>query len=88
MSGVKPEPNAHINLKVVSQNGAEVCFRIRRKTKFQKLIDAYCERQSINPGAIRFLYDGERIQADQTPHDLEMEDGDVIDALLQQQGGQ
>jgi len=50
-------------------------------------MDAYCERQSLNPTSVRFLYEGQRLNQDQTPKELEMEDNDVIDAALQQVGG-
>lgn len=63
-------------------------------------MDAYCQRQSINPASIRFLYDGQRLKEDQNPGivcvkparyltilQLNMEDRDVIDAVIQQTGG-
>ena len=36
---------------------------------------------------IRFLFDGNRLRDNQTPDELEMEDDDVIDAMLFQVGG-
>jgi len=77
----------HINLKVVSQDGSEVYFKIKKSTQLRKLMDAYCDRQAINPNSIRFLYDGQRINESQTPLELEMDDNDVIDAVLQKTGG-
>lgn len=81
------ESSEHISLNVVGQSGSEIFFKIKKKTKFKKLIDAYCQRQAVEPLSVRFLYDGVRIQPDQTPESLEMEDGDIIDAVLQQTGG-
>ncbi|GKC95967.1 small ubiquitin-related modifier 2 [Tanacetum coccineum] len=78
---------AHINLKVKSQEGNEVFFRIKRSTQFKKLMNAYCDRQSVDMSSIAFLFDGRRLRADQTPDELEMEDGDEIDAMLHQTGG-
>jgi len=82
-----PEDPNTINLRVVSQDGNEVYFKIKKQTALRKLMDAYCQRQGIDPNSIRFLYDGERIQVEQTPKELEMEDNDIIDAVLQQTGG-
>ena len=31
----------------------------------------------------RFLYDGNRVQADDTPISLDMEDGDTIDVMIE-----
>jgi len=84
--GGEADPNT-INLRVVSQDGNEVYFKIKRQTPLRKLMDAYCQRQAIDPNSIRFLYDGQRIQAEQTPKELDMEDNDIIDAVLQQTGG-
>ena len=77
----------HINLKVKSQDGNEVFFRIKRSTQLKKLMNAYCDRQSVDFNSIAFLFDGRRLRGEQTPDDLEMEDGDEIDAMLHQTGG-
>ncbi|XP_022848404.1 small ubiquitin-related modifier 1-like [Olea europaea var. sylvestris] len=81
------DPSVHINLKVKGQDGNEVLFRIKRSTQLKKLMNAYCERQSVDFNSIAFLFDGRRLRAEQTPDELEMEDGDEIDAMLHQTGG-
>eukprot|EP00011_Vannellida_sp_DIVA3-517-6-12_P014495 CAMPEP_0114617018 /NCGR_PEP_ID=MMETSP0168-20121206/6982_1 /TAXON_ID=95228 ORGANISM="Vannella sp., Strain DIVA3 517/6/12" /NCGR_SAMPLE_ID=MMETSP0168 /ASSEMBLY_ACC=CAM_ASM_000044 /LENGTH=143 /DNA_ID=CAMNT_0001828143 /DNA_START=69 /DNA_END=501 /DNA_ORIENTATION=+ len=79
------KPNAdHINLRVVGQNGNEVYFKIRRNTPLRKLMNAYCDRQSLGRDTVRFLVDGERLQDDATPDSLDLEDNDVIDVVLHQ----
>ncbi|KAI5069915.1 hypothetical protein GOP47_0014258 [Adiantum capillus-veneris] len=77
----------HLSLKVKGQDGNEVFFRIKRSTQLRKLMNAYCERQSVDPNSIAFLFDGRRLRAEQTPAELEMEEGDEIDAMLHQTGG-
>lgn len=69
------------------QDGNEVFFRIKRSTQLKKLMNAYCDRQSVDFNSIAFLFDGRRLRAEQTPDELEMEDGDEIDAMLHQTGG-
>eukprot|EP00244_Chara_vulgaris_P011647 TRINITY_DN5873_c0_g1_i2.p1 TRINITY_DN5873_c0_g1~~TRINITY_DN5873_c0_g1_i2.p1 ORF type:complete len:102 (-),score=28.90 TRINITY_DN5873_c0_g1_i2:144-449(-) len=83
----KPSEGNHLNLKVKGQDGNEVFFRIKKTTTLKKLMTAYCERQSVDMNSIAFLFDGRRLQADQTPEELSMEDGDEIDAMLHQTGG-
>jgi len=78
---------ATIQLRVVNQDGTEVVFKIKRQTPLKKLIEAYCSRQGLDMNSIRFLYDGNRIQAEQTPKELNMDDNDIIDAVLSQTGG-
>ncbi|ONK71913.1 uncharacterized protein A4U43_C04F13700 [Asparagus officinalis] len=74
-------------LKVKAQDGNEVFFRIKRSTQLRKLMNAYCDRQSVDFNSIAFLFDGRRLRGEQTPDELEMEDGDEIDAMLHQTGG-
>lgn len=76
-----------INLQVKSQRGDEIFFKVRRATKFQKLMDAYCARKGCRLNEVRFLFDGQRLNGGQTPHEQEMEDGDIIDVVVEQTGG-
>ncbi|GET86177.1 small ubiquitin protein, putative [Leishmania tarentolae] len=76
-----------ISLKVVNADGAEMFFKIKRGTQLKKLIDAYCKKQGISRGSVRFLFDGAPIDEIKTPEDLGMEDDDVIDAMVEQTGG-
>ncbi|CAG8448154.1 13583_t:CDS:2 [Acaulospora morrowiae] len=77
----------HINLKVVGNDHNEMFFKIKRSTQLKKLMDAFCTRQGKLLNSVRFLYDGERIREDQTPQELDMEDGDTIDVMVEQTGG-
>lgn len=56
-------------------------------TRFEKIFNAYCAKKSLDASAVRFLFDGDRVRGEQTPAELSMEDGDSIDAVLQQTGG-
>ncbi|CAI0397376.1 unnamed protein product [Linum tenue] len=76
-----------IDLKVKSQDGGEVFFKIKKNTPLKKLMNAYCDRQSMDFNAVVFLFDGRKIRPEQTPVELEMENGDEIDAMLHQTGG-
>ncbi|KAJ1395809.1 Ubiquitin-like domain superfamily [Sesbania bispinosa] len=76
-----------IDLKVTGQDGLETFYRIKRSTQLRKLMNAYCEEKSVDFNAIVFLFDGRRLRGEQTPDELEMNDGDEIDAMLHQSGG-
>jgi small ubiquitin-related modifier len=77
----------HITLKVKSQDGGELLFKIKRNTQLKKLMDAYCSRNGISPSTVRFLFDGQRIMESSTPSELRMEENDQIDAMIEQTGG-
>ncbi|KAL6449499.1 SMT3 Ubiquitin-like protein SMT3 [Candida maltosa Xu316] len=71
----------------VSDGTNEVFFKIKRNTKFSKVIDAYCKRQGYSVAQKRFFIDGTRVDAEQTPEDLDLEDGDIMEVHNAQQGG-
>ncbi|XP_057765594.1 small ubiquitin-related modifier 1-like isoform X1 [Salvia miltiorrhiza] len=64
------DQSGHINLKVKGQDGNEVFFRIKRSTQLKKLMNAYCDRQSVDLSSIAFLFDGRRLRAEQTPDEV------------------
>ena len=39
-----PQPTEHLNIKVTDGNN-EVFFKIKRSTKLEKLMNAFCDRQ-------------------------------------------
>ncbi|KNH09674.1 small ubiquitin protein [Perkinsela sp. CCAP 1560/4] len=86
-SEVKQEAAEQVSLKVVNGEGLEVFFKIKKRVRLGKLLDAYCVKQGINRNSVRFLYDGNPIDEDKTAEDLEMEDDDIIDAMIEQIGG-
>jgi len=81
------DAQATINIKVVSSQGEEVFFKIKRSTKLSKLQGAYASKVGKDVSSIRFLYDGSRINDDDTPASLDMEDNDTIDVMVEQVGG-
>ena len=84
---VKKEPEGQIALKVVNGEGVEVFFKIKKQVPLGKLLDAYCKKQGLDRSSVRFLYDGNAIDPDKTAEDMDMEDEDIIDAMLEQIGG-
>ena len=78
---------AQVNLKVVNAEGNEVFFKIKRTTLMKKLMDAYVKKNGMVRNQVRFLYDGKPLEDEKTPDDYEMDDDDVIDAMVEQVGG-
>lgn len=52
-----------------------------------KLKKSYSERQGVPVNTLRFLFDGNRINDEDTPKSLDMEDGDTIEVYQEQIGG-
>eukprot|EP00966_Prymnesium_polylepis_P164814 3810600-Prymnesium_polylepis.1 len=74
-----------INLKVETQDGNEIFFKMHLDTRLSKLMHAFCQRQGVALSSVRFLFDGTRINEHRTPIDLRMCDGDVVDVMVEQQ---
>ncbi|KAG5929355.1 hypothetical protein E4U42_006186 [Claviceps africana] len=81
-----PAGSEHLNIKVTDNNN-EVFFKIKRSTKLEKLMNAFCERQGKSITSVRFLFDGARVQPSDTPDALEMADGDTLEVHQEQVGG-
>jgi len=77
----------YIRLKVVGQDNSEIHFKVKFTTPMGKLKKSYSERQGVPVTTLRFLFDGKRINDDDTPKALEMENDDVIEVYQEQTGG-
>ena len=55
---------------------------MKKTTKLDKVFNAYSRRKGVNASSLRFLFDGQRVRGDQTPEDINMEDGDRVDVML------
>ena len=83
----KPSVNERITVKVRDQEGNEVMFKVKKATKFDKIMTAYANKMGVQQSAYAFHFDGQRVNGNETPLSLEMDDMDIIDAMLHQQGG-
>ena len=81
------EADAPITLKVRDQAGDEMMFKVKKGTKMSKIFAAYAQRKGVDTATVRFSIDGNRIQNEDTPKMLELEDGDQIDSVIEQVGG-
>ena len=61
---------------------------LSHNVRIKQIFDAFLQRKSLQPGSVRFLFDGERVREDQSPQELDMEDGDSLDVMMEQVGGE
>ncbi|XP_038685101.1 small ubiquitin-related modifier 1-like [Tripterygium wilfordii] len=80
-------PSAHINLTVKAQDGEEVIYRIKRNTPLLKLMTTFCYKKYLDIDSTVFLCDGRVIKGKQTSEELNLKDGDELDAMRHQEGG-
>ncbi|CAM9689934.1 unnamed protein product [Chrysoparadoxa australica] len=96
MEDRKPDPaasqdgdtkNNTITVRVRDQTGEETFFKVKKVTRMEKVFATYASRKGVSKEALRFLLDGDRINPEQTPDELGLEDQDMIDCVLEQVGG-
>lgn len=66
-----PKASEHLNIKVTDNNN-EVFFKIKRTTALAKLMNAFCERQGKTMNSVRFLFDGTRVQSNDSPESVRL----------------
>ncbi|KAJ7163919.1 ubiquitin-related domain-containing protein [Mycena crocata] len=79
---VKPKLNLNITYE-----GNQITVKVKPNTKFAKIFQAAEQRFGKESGTFKFVHEGKRIGKDETPADLDIEDGDQIDCFLEQLGG-
>lgn len=52
-------------------------YRINTTTKFRKVFKRHCTRKSLRRGAVSFFHDGELIDPNKSPVQLNMKDGNI-----------
>jgi hypothetical protein len=76
-----------LTIHVIDQE-RRVGFRVKKTILFQKIFEAFAEKNGYDLNHIRFLLNGKRLTANSTPKMQEMVDNDEIQAVVHQSGGQ
>lgn len=76
---------AEMTCQLLRCRGSETHFKVKPTTKFEKILNAYQTKKAQN--GFHFLFDGARLLSHWTPADEGLEDGDSIDAVIEQVGG-
>jgi len=84
-------PHQYLHVKVEYPDGQFNDYRLKENTPFKKLFSAFSRQNNIEMervmGTLRFTFDGVRVQAEDTPSSLNIEDNDVISVYSMQTGG-
>ena len=65
----------------VKDKDCSVLFSIKRKTRLRKLMEAFAKRRGTEMREIQFQFDGRQTRENQTPREMGIQEGDVIDVL-------
>ncbi len=85
---VKVQDDYLVDILIIDErSGEEMIFRMDRSTTFMKLMDAFRQRSGLDVKVhCKFVFDGRRVDLDDTPKLLELEDGDTFRAYFEQAG--
>ncbi|XP_010439499.1 PREDICTED: small ubiquitin-related modifier 1-like isoform X2 [Camelina sativa] len=72
----------HEENKIVLKDDSVRHFKMKRTMRFKKLMKSYCELQNLDLYNTVFFCYARRLNPEQTPDELDMEDGDEIEALI------
>jgi len=79
------EAGESLNIRLRDKTDSEVFFKVKPTTKFGRVFGAYAEQEGLYPSQLRvFTQDGVRIGSSNTPADLSMKDGEVLDVMMEQ----
>ena len=76
-----------ITIRLRDHTCEETYFKVRSSTEMEKVFNTYATRKGVQVSALRLCFFGQRLNYDDTADSLELEDQDVIDVKLEQQGG-
>ena len=70
------------------QNSNEAKFNVKKTSKIAKLKQAFAFKiGETNGSELRLVFDGRRLDDNQTPASYDMKDGDVIEVFREMTGG-
>lgn len=82
-----PSKTESISFRIQAPSGEMIHIKSRTNIKCNKIYKAVAAHLGIQEDAIRCTFDGQRLQHDDLLDSYDIEEGDVIDCLLEQIGG-
>ena len=75
-----------IDVSVKDMDTSMVTFKIAPETRLATLFDAYCMKKQYPRDSVRFMFWGNRAGGSETVYSTGMENGDCMDAMMEQVG--
>ncbi|KAI0315485.1 ubiquitin-related domain-containing protein [Amylostereum chailletii] len=86
MSAEAEETKPKLNI-TINYEGNPITVKVKANMQFKKIFEVAEQKFGKESGTFKFVFEGERVLPQDTPAGRGMEDGDVIDAHLEQLGG-
>ncbi len=62
-------------------------MKAKMSTKVSKVLEAWCKSHNLDEKHVRLMFNGSHLQSAKTLKESGVEDGDSIDAVVEQTGG-
>ncbi|KXT15270.1 hypothetical protein AC579_4865 [Pseudocercospora musae] len=85
---IPERPSVLVTITFRDHRGFEQSFKLKTSTRLGKAMDAFSAKVERDRKALRFLFDGDRILDESTVEGMGMEDGDAVDVVEEQIGGE
>ncbi|EGF98433.1 uncharacterized protein MELLADRAFT_95702 [Melampsora larici-populina 98AG31] len=76
------ESQSRIRFKVIGYEGNLVEIKMKRTTRFDRVMDVYAEHTGLKNGTFCFRWDNQRLCGESSPEDLRMTDGDHVEVVI------
>jgi hypothetical protein len=75
-----------ITLNIRLPSGDDLIFKVTQGTPMDKIFMATASRLGVDKSVLRFIHQGRQLKSYEKPYMFDMEDGDVIDSMMEQCG--
>ena len=76
-----------VKLRLVGEGGRQVLMRVKRTTQMKKMKKAFSLQTGLPLNYLELFINGEKIEEDKTPEDLEMEEKDMVEVQIKVPAG-
>ena len=83
MEGETPQGGIELRLQTKDRRSQVVLITIFPTEQMKEVMDKYVQKIGLDREKVKFFFDGEELEENQTAEDLEMEGGECIDVHIQ-----
>ena len=84
--GAEDDLKIVVNIKFDNSNEI-MAVRVKPATKFERILEAFCQKNNLKVNQCRFLHDGRVIKKSDTPAKLGLKNEDTINFFTEKSGG-
>jgi hypothetical protein len=83
----KDDSEKHVRLVIRDQDGVAIEYKVKKSVTFGRILDSYAKETHKNKSDLRLTFKGKILGQGVSPFDLRLEDGDEVEVVASQTGG-